>query len=58
MSAVVRILKYLKDTPGKGLFFRKNGHINISGYTDTDWANDHNDRRSTTSYFTFVGGIW
>jgi hypothetical protein len=54
MSAVMRILKYLKDTPGKGLLFRKYGHINISRYTDADWAGDHNDRQSTANYFTFV----
>ncbi|KAL6269519.1 hypothetical protein ACE6H2_026430 [Prunus campanulata] len=38
MDAVLRILKYLKSAPGKGLMFSENGHLNISGYTDADWA--------------------
>lgn len=36
--------------------FSKNNHLNISGYTDADWAGDNTDRRSTSGYFTFVGG--
>jgi hypothetical protein len=56
MAAVIRILRYLKSSPGKGLMFSKNNHLNIDGYTDADWAGDAHDRRSTSGYFTFVGG--
>ncbi|XP_020412249.1 uncharacterized protein LOC109947149 [Prunus persica] len=38
MSAVMRILRYLKVTPEKGLMFCKYGHTDVEGYTDTDWA--------------------
>ncbi|PNX84014.1 putative copia-type protein, partial [Trifolium pratense] len=55
MDAVIRILRYLKSSPGKGLIFSKNNHLNIDGYTDADWAGDAHDRRSTSGYFTFVG---
>ncbi|KAL6201969.1 hypothetical protein ACLB2K_025681 [Fragaria x ananassa] len=61
MNAVMRILRYLKSAPGKGLVFRKHGHLRTSGYTDADWAGNIIDRRSTSGYFTFVGGnlvIW
>jgi hypothetical protein len=34
MDAVYQILRYLKSAPGKGLIFRKNGHLNIEGYCD------------------------
>ena len=37
MDAVMRILRYLKATPGKGLLFSKNNHLHIEGYTDVDW---------------------
>ena len=42
--------------PGRGLVFSKNGHLNVEGYTDADWAGSISDRRSTSGYFTFVGG--
>ncbi|BFG38701.1 hypothetical protein CerSpe_249750 [Prunus speciosa] len=56
MEAVMRILQYLKSTPGKGLMFSKHGHLQIEGFTDADWAGNRTDRRSTSGYFTFVGG--
>ena len=36
--------------------FSKNGHTDIAGYTDVDWAGSITDRKSTSGYFTFVGG--
>ena len=36
MDAVIRILRYLKSLPGKGLMFSKNGHLRINGYTYAD----------------------
>lgn len=56
MKAVVRILRYLKSSQGKGLTFFKSNHLRVNGYTDTDWAGDTTDRRSTSGYFMFVGG--
>ncbi|RVW90875.1 Retrovirus-related Pol polyprotein from transposon RE1 [Vitis vinifera] len=57
MNAVMRILRYLKNAPGKGILFAKNvNHQSIEVYTDVDWAGAVDDRRSTSGYFTFVGG--
>ncbi|KAM1494901.1 hypothetical protein ACFXTO_029686 [Malus domestica] len=56
MDAVTRILRYLKMAHGRGLFFSKNDHLNVEGYTDADWAGSITDRRSTFGYFMFVGG--
>lgn len=56
LDAVFRILRYLKKTPGTGLLFKNNGHLKIEAYTDADWAGSHVDRRSTSGYFTLVGG--
>ena len=56
MNAVYRILRYLKSSPGKGLFYTKQGSIQVECYTDADWAGSLDDRRSTSGYCTFVGG--
>ncbi|XP_050107769.1 uncharacterized mitochondrial protein AtMg00810-like [Malus sylvestris] len=56
MNAVMRILRYLKGSPGKGILFKRNNHFSVEGYTDADWAGSIDDRRSTSGYFTFVGG--
>lgn len=55
MDAVERIIEYLKGTPGHGVLFKPNGHLNIQIYTDADWAGDKGDRRSTSGYFSLVG---
>jgi hypothetical protein len=54
MDAVVRILRYLKGSPGR-VRMQKNKHVNIMAYSDADWAGS-NDRKSTTGYYTFIGG--
>ena len=56
MEAVARILRYLKGTNDKGVFYGKNGHTDIVAYTDADWAGDRDSRKSTSGYFTLVGG--
>ncbi|KAK2975037.1 hypothetical protein RJ640_002466 [Escallonia rubra] len=57
MNAVLRILRYLKFAPGQGILFTKNeDHQSVDVYTDADWAGAVDDRRSTSGYFTFVGG--
>ncbi|RVW25573.1 Retrovirus-related Pol polyprotein from transposon RE1 [Vitis vinifera] len=38
------------------LFAKNVDHQSIEVYTDADWAGAVDDRRSTSSYFTFVGG--
>ena len=55
LSVVIRILRYLKSSPGSGLMFRKYGHLDVEGHSDADWAGS-SDRKSTSEYFTFVGG--
>ncbi|CAL2266780.1 unnamed protein product [Prunus armeniaca] len=37
LAAVMRILSYLKKAPGRGLIFRKLGHLDVKGYTDANW---------------------
>ncbi|KAL4037013.1 hypothetical protein IC575_000596 [Cucumis melo] len=54
MEVVNRILRYLKNTPGKGLVFRKTNRKTVEAYTDSDWTGSIVDRKSTSNYCTFV----
>ena len=56
LEAAYKILRYLKGTPGQGLFFRKNESRSVEIYTDADWVGDQEDSRSTSGYCTYVWG--
>ncbi|PKU82617.1 putative mitochondrial protein [Dendrobium catenatum] len=49
-----RILRYLKGTLHHGLFLPKT-ELLLSAYSDSDWAGDQLDRKSTTGYCIFLG---
>nr|GEX53021.1 hypothetical protein [Tanacetum cinerariifolium] len=48
--------RYLKGTLGDGVLFKANGHLETQVYIDADWAGDKGNLRSTSGYFTLVGG--
>ncbi|XP_004309959.1 PREDICTED: uncharacterized mitochondrial protein AtMg00810-like [Fragaria vesca subsp. vesca] len=56
LNIVKRILRYLKGFAGRGILLKKNGHTDIMGYADADWAGNALDRKSTTGFCIFVGG--
>jgi len=56
LQAALRIVQYLKGTPGRGILFERNGSMRLEAYTDADYAGSIVDRRSTTGYCTFLGG--
>ncbi|KAK2967234.1 hypothetical protein RJ640_002061 [Escallonia rubra] len=56
LDAVYGVLRYLKGTPGKGLFFKRGDDRMVEIYTDADWARSLVDRRSTSGYCTYVWG--
>ncbi|KAL0323604.1 UNVERIFIED_CONTAM: Secreted RxLR effector protein [Sesamum angustifolium] len=55
-EAALRILKYIKASPGKGLFFKRHGHVKIEVYSDADYVGSKDDRKSTSGYYNYVGG--
>src|SRR5688572_19914696 len=36
--------------------FERHGHLDIHAFTYADWAGDRDSRKSTSGYFTLVGG--
>jgi hypothetical protein len=45
-----RILRYIKGTYKLGLEYQYGGNVQLAGYTDSDWAGDTDDRKSTSGY--------
>jgi len=50
LQAAKRVLRYVKGTVNFGLFYKKGGTKELVGYTDSDYAGDQNDRKSTFGY--------
>ncbi|CAL2255656.1 unnamed protein product [Prunus armeniaca] len=55
LQAAKRVLRYLKGTLSFGVFYKKGGKGELVGYTDSDYAGDQDDRRSTSSYMFMTG---
>ncbi|XP_042025283.1 secreted RxLR effector protein 161-like [Salvia splendens] len=50
-----KILRYLKGTPGHGLFYSSDNKPPLRIFSDADWAACLDTRRSMTSYCLFFG---
>jgi hypothetical protein len=55
LTAMKRILRYLRGTPDLGLMLRCSSGSDLVAYTDADWAGCLNTRRSTSGYAVFLG---
>ena len=53
--ADTRIFRYLVHTPKFGLWYPRGSSFSLVGYTDSDWAGDHDDRKSTSGACQFIG---
>lgn len=61
MLAAKRILRYIQATANLGIFYKKGCTHELLAYTDSDYARDINDRKSTSGYvFLLSGGavVW
>lgn len=57
LTALKRVIRYLKGTIDCKLTFRPDGNDEMIGYCDADWAGDKDKCRSTTGYvFKAQGG--
>ncbi|PNX70525.1 gag-pol polyprotein, partial [Trifolium pratense] len=54
-AAVLRILRYLRETQFQSLLFPSSSSLELRAYSDADWAGDPTDRKSTTGFCIFLG---
>ena len=55
MNAVKRIIKYVGGTCDYGLFYSKESNLSLAGFSNSDWAGNADDRKSTTGGCFYVG---
>ncbi|CAJ2632965.1 unnamed protein product [Trifolium pratense] len=55
VAAVKRILRYVKGTVSYGLWFEKGKDDELVGWSDSDYAGDLDDRKSTSGYVFMIG---
>lgn len=55
VTAVRRVMKYIKGTANLGIFFDSQCEINLNAFSDADYAGDHETRRSTSGFVFMLG---
>ncbi|XP_073057014.1 secreted RxLR effector protein 161-like [Primulina eburnea] len=55
LDAIRGILRYVKNTLGYGILYKKDESCKLFGYYDADYSGDHDTRRSTTWYVFMLG---
>ena len=55
-SAVKRIMRYLRGSAEFGVMYVQGEQSELMGYSDSDWAGDLDDRKSTSGYVFLLSG--
>jgi hypothetical protein len=55
LLAAKRILRYLQGTRNLGIYYTKGEKSDLIGFTDSDYAGDQDDRKSTSGYVFMLG---
>ncbi|XP_022023931.1 uncharacterized mitochondrial protein AtMg00810-like [Helianthus annuus] len=51
----LRLLRYLKGSPGNGILFKKGASLDLRAFADSDWGKCVNSRKSVTGFCIFLG---
>ena len=54
-DAAMRVLRYIKGTPGQGLLLPSSNNLRLKAYCDSDWGGCRITRRSVSGYCIFLG---
>ena len=55
MEAAIRMIKYVKQSPGLGILMSSSSTNQMTAYCDADWASCANTRKSITGYLVTYG---
>ncbi|GJR76608.1 ribonuclease H-like domain-containing protein [Tanacetum coccineum] len=55
LDAAMRVLRYLKGSPGRGIQINKSGNLKLRAYADSDWARCPATRKYVSGYCVFLG---
>ena len=55
-EAALRVVRFLKGSPGQGILLRFDSNLEVSIYVDADWSSCALSRRSISAYVVLLGG--
>ena len=55
-KTALKILTYIKGSSGKRLLYKNNRHLRIEVFSDSNYAGDKRNRKSTIDYCTHIRG--
>lgn len=55
LEAAIRVVRYLKGTPGQGILLKSDCDLKLHGWCDSDWAGCPLSRRSVSGWFVTLG---
>ena len=55
LNAAYKVVRYLKQSPGQGIFFSINSVPTLTAFCDSDWGGCHQTRHSLTGYCMLFG---
>ncbi|XP_016544389.2 uncharacterized mitochondrial protein AtMg00810-like [Capsicum annuum] len=55
MDVAIRLVRYVKRSPGFGILLSANSSIDLTAFCDADWASCPNTRKSITGFLVKFG---
>lgn len=55
MEAALKLVKYLKQSPGQGILLSSTSYLSLSTYCDADWGGCKASRQSLTGFCIMLG---